>query len=194
MPLQSNVEQLVWAYQPFISCFFILHKFDCRIVLIHPDNNPFITMCLQKEFSCQHPPDHGFHIERVYENTFSAHHSLFFDPPVAGHRGVTPCTFSLAVDSFACDRIESRTRLSSCFQEYFSWWGVTEVVQNVVHMDFQTLPFAELLNEFFGLLSLSVEIVWWAAFQQRWLSSKIICHFLSQSLCIVWWCNWNWCL
>lgn len=118
----------------------------------------------------------------------------FFDPPVAGHRGVTPCTFSLAVDSFACDWIVSRTHLSSCFQEYFSWWGVTEVVQNVVHMDFQTLPFAELLKELFGLLSLSVEIVWWAAFQQRWLSSKIICNFLSQSLCIVWWCNWNWCL
>lgn len=38
--------------------------------------------------------------------------------------------------------------LSSC-QEYLSWCGVTEVVQNVVQMDFQILfPMQSLLKEF----------------------------------------------
>ena len=38
--------------------------------------------------------------------------------------------------------------LLSFFQEYFSCCSVTEVVQNVAQMDFQIVPYVELLKEF----------------------------------------------
>lgn len=56
----------------------------------------------------------------------------------------------------------------SCFQEYFSWCGVTEVVPYVVQMDFQILPLAELLKESFIVEEFHVlNLFWCTAFQQK---------------------------
>ena len=57
----------------------------------------------------------------------------------------------------------------SCFQEYFSWCGVTEVVPYVVQMDFQILPLAELLKESFIVEEFPkvLNLFWCTAFQQK---------------------------
>lgn len=49
----------------------------------------------------------------------------------------------------ACVCSERRMPPLSTCQEYLSWCGVTEVVQNVIQMSFQTLSLSELFQVFF---------------------------------------------
>lgn len=134
--------------------FFKNLKLDCRIVLIHPNSNYFTAFCCRITRVLLWTSSWlRFYVQTVWGPFFADHFSIF--ALIWGF-----LILQLLAMEVSClthlPKLLTRSLVTGRKAENIFWTvfrsvsrGVTEIVENVVQMDFQILPLAELFDRGF---------------------------------------------